>query len=125
MNRIRVTFAATLLSTAVLGGLGGCSDSEPITPSQSTKEGTGLNKTPAGMEKPMPEPTPVAADLTHVLTKDSPYYKATPAQAKPADGTLKSGTKLLLLTPSGSYSQVWAENGVKAYVATDNLKPIK
>jgi hypothetical protein len=164
MNRSSTTTLGTLtrlaatavLSAAALAGVGGC-QSEPATPSQSTKEGTGLNKTPAGMEKPMPEgkpgtsatppspsakegtgankipagmerpspePTPAAGDLTHVLTAETPYYKSSPAQGKPADGKLKGGTKLLLLMPAGSYSQVWAETGVKAYVPTDSIQAI-
>jgi hypothetical protein len=94
-----------------------------IKPGESTKEGTGAMKVPAGMAKPTPEPAPAAADLTHVLTKDSPYYKSSPMQGKAPDGTFKSGTKVLLLMPMGSYSQVQAESGVKGYVPTDSLQP--
>jgi hypothetical protein len=156
MKKPSTKLATALLAAAVAAALGGC-QSEPATPAESTKEGSGAMRTPAGMEKPMPagaggtavtpaestktgsgamktpagmekptpEPTPTAADLTHVLTADAPYYKSSPAQGKPADGTLKSGTKLLLLMPAGSYSQVWAENGVKGYVSTASIQSIK
>src|SRR4051812_4810854 len=97
--------------------------STTIKPTESTKEGTGMNKMPAGMAKPTPEPAPAAADLTHVLTKDSPYYKSSPMAGKAPDGTFKGGTKVLLLMPMGSYSQVQSETGVKGYVATDSLQP--
>jgi hypothetical protein len=148
--------AAVILSAALLAAVGGCK-SEPAEPSQSTKqgsgamkepagmskpqptggssmttpptestkEGTGLNKTPAGMAKPSPEPVPAAADLTHVVTKDSPYFASSPTQKRAPDGTFKAGTKVLLLMPMGSYSQVQAENGVKGYVATEGLQSLK
>src|SRR3954469_13164526 len=134
----RLVAAAAVLSAVVSAGIVGGCQSEPATPSQSTKEGTGAmknpagmerpqptgssgstvtptestkegtgaNKMPAGMAKPTPEPALKAADLTHVVTADTPYYKSSPAQGKTADGTLKGGTKVLLLMPMGSYSQV-------------------
>jgi hypothetical protein len=95
-----------------------------VKPTESTKEGSGAMKTPAGMAKPAPEPALKASDLTHVVTTDTPYYKSSPAQGRPADGTFKGGTKVLLLMPMGSYSQVQAESGAKGYVATESLKPI-
>ena len=148
--------AAAILSAAVSAGIVGGCQSEPATPSQSTKEGTGAmknpagmerpqptggsnstvkptestkegtgaGKTPAGMSKPTPEPALKAADLTHIVTTDTPYYKSSPSQGKPADGTFKSGTKVLLLMPMGSYSQVQTESGTKGYVTTESLKPI-
>ena len=72
-----------------------------------------------------PAATPVAdKDMTHVLTKDEPYYTTSPAQAKPPDGTLKAGTKVVVLMPRGSYSQVMTGDGKRVYTSTAALKPV-
>jgi hypothetical protein len=69
--------------------------------------------------------TPVPEkDLTHVLSQDEPYYATSPAQGKPADGTLKAGTKVLVMMPRGSYSQVVTADGKRVYTSTAGLKPI-
>jgi hypothetical protein len=62
--------------------------------------------------------------MTHVLTKDEAYYATSPAQARSPDGTLKAGTKVVLLMPRGSYSQVMTADGKRAYVSTASLKPV-
>ena len=69
--------------------------------------------------------TPVPEkDLTHVLSKDEPYYASSPAQGRPADGTLKAGTKVLVMMPRGSYSQVVTADGKRVYTSTAGLTPI-
>ena len=57
--------------------------------------------------------------MTHVVALDQPYFKGSPAQATPPDGTLKKGTKVLLFSFSGSYSKVMTEDGLTAYTSTD------
>jgi hypothetical protein len=69
--------------------------------------------------------TPVPEkDLTHVVSEDSPYYASSPAQGKPADGTLKAGTKVLVMMPRGAFSQVVTADGKRVYTTTSGLKPI-
>ena len=60
--------------------------------------------------------------FTHVIGTETPYYTTGPQQGQPADGRFSAGTKVKLLRKAGSYSQVRAENGVVAYVASDALK---
>ena len=75
--------------------------------------------------------TPAAAaatvadkDMTHVLTKDEAYYATSPAQARQPDGTLKAGTRVMLLMPRGSYAQVMTADGKRVYTTTAALKPV-
>jgi hypothetical protein len=75
--------------------------------------------------------TPAAAaatvadkDMTHVLTKDEAYYATSPAQARQPDGTLKAGTRVMLLMPRGSYAQVMTADGKRVYTSTASLKPV-
>ena len=63
-------------------------------------------------------------DMTHVLTQDEAYYATSPAQAKKPDGTLKAGTKVVLLMPRGSYAQVMTGDGKRVYTSTAALKPV-
>jgi hypothetical protein len=63
-------------------------------------------------------------DMTHVLTQDEAYYATSPAQAKKPDGTLKSGTKVVLLMPRGSYAQVMTADGKRVYTSTAGLSPV-
>ena len=70
-------------------------------------------------------PTPPKITATHVLTKDEPYFSAVPAAASAApDGTLKSGTKVLMFSWTGLYAKVTAEDGTTGYVAIEGLDPI-
>ena len=63
-------------------------------------------------------------DTTHVLTEDAPYYKSSPAQGSPADGTFKAGSKVLLLVPGEPYSQVKSQDGTTAYTTTAQLQAL-
>jgi hypothetical protein len=63
--------------------------------------------------------------FTHVLNADVPYYSTGPQQAKPPDGTFKAGSKVVFIQDAGSYSEVETEDGIKGFVSTDALKPIK
>jgi hypothetical protein len=63
-------------------------------------------------------------DMTHVLTQDEAYYSTSPAQARKPDGTLKAGTKVVLLMPRGSYAQVMTADGKRVYTSLGALKPM-
>ena len=69
-------------------------------------------------------PPPAAKDLTHVLTKDEPFFASEPTPGAAPSGTLKSGSKVLVLIPGAEYSQVITDTGVSAYTFTDGLKPL-
>ena len=127
-----------LAATALLTGVTcvGCAKDEKKDPEPAMKMTT---STPA-MASPATKPaatatvkatTPAAPattvpdkDMTHVLTKDEPYYALSPAQAKAPDGTLKAGTKVVVLMPRGSYSQVMTGDGKRVYTSTAALKPV-
>jgi hypothetical protein len=98
--------------------VGGCWNQSSSTPSN----------TPTTMPAPvvsLPTTTPPAAkDLTHVLTKDQPIFLDMPSgEAKPV-GTLKEGSKVLVMVPGADYSQVTTDKGIEVYTATDGLKPL-
>lgn len=65
-------------------------------------------------------------DMTHTLTKDQPYFTSEPSgpAAAPA-GTLPAGSKVLLVIPGATYSQVTTSSGMSVYTMTDGLKSIK
>jgi uncharacterized protein YgiM (DUF1202 family) len=67
-----------------------------------------------------------AARFTHVVKKDTPYYKTGPQQGRPEDGTLRQGTKVSLTGKNiGGYVQVDAEGGIQGYVDQNDLEPIR
>ena len=125
-----------LAATALLMGVAcvGCAKDEKKDPEPAMKTTT---STPA-MASPATKPTatvkattPAAPtttvpdkEMTHVLTKDEPYYVLSPAQAKAPDGTLKAGTRVIVLMPRGSYSQVMTGDGKRVYTSTAALKPV-
>lgn len=77
-------------------------------------------------EVALPSTTPPAAkDLTHVLTKDEPLFINEPdsSSSKPVT-TLKEGTKMLVVIPGATYSQVITDRGITGYTMTDGLKPL-
>lgn len=63
--------------------------------------------------------------FTHVVGADTAYYRDGPQQARPADGTLVAGTKVRLVSESGSYSLVETPDRLRVYVASDSLKALK
>ena len=75
-------------------------------------------------DKPAPV-EPARPGLTHVVHVDSAYYTDGPQQSRPPDGTFKAGTKVKLVREAGSYSLVESQAGVRAYVSTGALAPIK
>lgn len=53
---------------------------------------------------------------SHVVLHDASYYRQGPHQAAGPDGDLPAGTKVLVIGAKNGYQQVWADNGVIAYV---------
>jgi hypothetical protein len=73
---------------------------------------------PVALEKPP------AASMTHVLTKDEPFYESMPGAGAKSLGELKTGTKVLLMVPGSKYSEVLTEDGATVYTVTDGIDPI-
>jgi hypothetical protein len=69
-------------------------------------------------------PPPDAKYLTHVLTKDEPYFASEPTPGAPPSGTLKAGVKVLVVIPGALYSQITSDTGISAFTVTDGLKPL-
>ena len=63
--------------------------------------------------------------VTHLVSGEEYYYIDGPQQMRAPDGKFKEGTKVQLVQDSGSYSVVVSEDGVRAYVSTASLKPVK
>lgn len=63
-----------------------------------------------------------AEKFPYRLTRDVPYYRTGPQQARPPDGTLRAGTRVILIYDGGSYSRVRTEGGVEGYVSTDAIE---
>jgi hypothetical protein len=92
---------------------------------------------PAGPIEPVAppgggDPADVQADFApadeafcHTIAVDTEYYLGGPQQAQPPDGTFKAGTKVRLLVEAGSYCVVETEDGVTAWVAADDVKPVE
>ncbi|MCA9242415.1 MAG: hypothetical protein KDA32_00560 [Phycisphaerales bacterium] len=55
------------------------------------------------------------------VRQEAPYYIDGPQQPGPPDGFLPDGTQVLVLGSAGSYSTVWADNGVIAQISTAAL----
>lgn len=62
--------------------------------------------------------------FTHVVQVATEYYLNGPQQARPADGTLASGTLVAVVEDAGSYVVVLTEDGIRAFVSTASLKEI-
>ena len=123
---MRLPKASSILICAVAGNaLLGCHAASPEGPTATSMPAPDVTTMPAS---PATQPTaamPAAKDMTHVLTKDEPYYTVDPAagSATPA-GTLKAGSKVLVIIPGAPYSQVVTDMGVSAYTMTEGLKPL-
>lgn len=61
---------------------------------------------------------------THIVAKETAYYRDGPQQARPADGILAAGTRVRLLSEAGSYSLVETPGLGRVYVATDSLQQL-
>jgi len=141
MKAIKASTGVALLAGVLCGGCqkdtsasASAKSSEPMAKPQAESSVTMTTTTPPPTAPPLAAPaaavavtttTPVPEkDLTHVLSRDEPYYASSPAQGRPADGTLKAGTKVLVMMPRGSYSQVVTADGKRVYTSTAGLTPI-
>jgi hypothetical protein len=144
MKAIKASTGVVLLAGVLCAGCqkdssagASAKSSEPMAKPQAAESSTmTTTKAPPPTSTPpiaAPAAAPVAVatttpvpekDLTHVLSKDEPYYASSPSQGRPADGTLKAGTKVLVMMPRGSYSQVVTADGKRVYTSTAGLKPI-
>jgi hypothetical protein len=57
------------------------------------------------------------------LTTDSDFYRDSPQQARPPDGTLAAGTTVVVLQWAGSYTQVRTEDGDVGFIETGSITP--
>ena len=104
--RMMICAAAVMIGTGM-----GCTPSSKSSNSSNTSTG---GSTPSAMTAP---------STNYVLTKDAQYYKNSPAQPMPPDGTWREGTKVTLVKSMGNYKLVESSDGTKAYVASDALGP--
>lgn len=65
-----------------------------------------------------------AIRFTHVVSTEAAYYRESPAQGRPFDGSLYPGTKVVLLRDAGSYALVRTESGADVFVAADTLREL-
>jgi hypothetical protein len=134
MQKLKMSLCLTALAALTLGGCHSGGDSATVAPTATTVPPTnGAVNGPTTMPVPsahqteiaLPATTPPAAkDLTHVLSKDEPFYLNEPGANPVAVGTLTAGSKVLVVIPAAPYSQVITDKGVSAYVLTEGLKPL-
>mgnify|MGYP003997266449 FL=1 len=73
-----------------------------------------------------PTASPDKTSYTHVVGAEPAYYLGGPQQGRPSEGKLAGGTKGALSADTmGGYVFVEAENGIKAWVHADAVKPIE
>lgn len=129
MTRVKALALASCVTVgAVLAGCKSESSPPPTTPAPAVTPATQPSMVMPNQGK-MPEPPvtlekPAPSSMTHVLTKEEPYYSSMPGADAKAIGTLKSGTKVLVMVPGDPDSKVLTEDGATVYVPTDGLDPI-
>ena len=143
MNVIKATTALGLIVAAAAAGCKS-STSEPSTapaPAGAAEMKAASETTMAPLSAgatPPPEAPAAAAsaapavatpaladkDMTHVLAKDEAYFSSAPMSGRKPDGTLKAGTRVVVMMPRGSYSQVMTADGKRVYTTTAALKPV-
>jgi len=125
-----------LVCTVGAAGLAGCMKASPDSPPPTA---TTMPMPDTNMKSPGPttmavpsaaaaaQPTaaaPAAKDMTHSITKDQPYFTAMPGPGVAPAGTLKAGSKVLVIVPQVPYSQAITDTGISVYTATDGLQPL-
>jgi hypothetical protein len=119
---------AILSAAAIVGCKSGTATPTDTTPPPAVTPATQPSTAMPNQGK-MPTPPvtltkPDPATMTHVLTKDEPFYESMPGADAKAMGELKSGTKVLLMVPGAMYSKVLTDSGETVYTMTDGLDPI-
>jgi hypothetical protein len=123
MRSMKTSLSLLLLGGAVVA-VGCASKPAPPEMAPATMPAATMPAAPALAPVVTALKAPAEKDLTHVLTKDEPYFADMPAAGATPAGTLKEGSKVLVLIPGADYSQVTTDKGVSAYTATDGLKPL-
>lgn len=110
MNQRTLTAAVGL---AVAGlTLGGCAKDKSA------------DGTPAGTSGATAKAAPMPPKaMTHVVTKDVPFYASPRATSSPL-GTIKGGSKVLLVIPGADFAQVETADGATGYVMTDAVESL-
>ena len=104
-----------LLLLLVIAFVAGCSNDTPV-PAPTPE-------TPATPQVEQPAEGPESATFSgHALAADTEYYLEGPQQSRPPDGTLKAGTKVMVIEDAGSYCRVRSEDGIVAFIAADAIK---
>ena len=128
--------ATTTFGIIMAAAAAGCksSTSEPSTTSSTptpTTKSPGPSETTMAPVTTASKSTPAIAtpaladkDMTHVLAKDEAYFSTMPVAGRSPDGTLKAGTKVVVMMPRGAYSQVITADGRRVYTTTAALKPV-
>ena len=132
MKHITTTtaLALTLAAAAAVTGCASKSESPSSDASPGTMTTTGATGTPTTMTPTTSAPAAATEaaiaekDMTHVVSKDESYFGSMPMAGKKPDGTLKAGTKVVVLMPRGGYSQVMTADGKRVYTTTAALKPV-
>ena len=106
-----------LLPLLLTAALFGCSTDAPI-PEQTPQPAA------SSEEQQTPSSAETANEFTHTINIDTEYYTGGPQQARPPDGTMKAGTKVILVEEAGSYCRVRSEDGVDGYVAAGSLEAV-
>ena len=108
----------TRLLLLVIAFVAGCSGSTP-SPAPPPETPTSA---PVPVEQPAEAPAS-GAFSGHALPADTEYYRDGPQQSRPPDGTLKAGTKVMVIEDAGSYCRIRSENGIVAFIAADAIRP--
>ena len=78
-------------------------------------------------KKPIQQAKPsklARSEFKHSVIHETPYFKIGPQQALPPDGSFKVGTKIRIIKEAGSYSWVESADGIKAFIATNDIEMI-
>jgi hypothetical protein len=127
--RKKMAIRATAACGALL--LIGCHSSSTPTamdkPAGSPATQQSMPMVTADQGKPPLPPGPAKPDpksMTHVLTKEEPYFESMPGADAKSIGKLTKGSKVLLMVPGSTYSKVLTDEGLEVYTVTDGLDPI-
>ena len=59
---------------------------------------------------------------THLVASDTEYFKNTPREDQPADGSFAAGTKVCVVTEGEKYVVVKSTDGIEGYVTFDSIQ---
>src|SRR5687768_14403449 len=130
---MKIASKSTVFALVIGAAVAGCKSDSSDEPTASKSGTVATTMTPpARTTKPAATTsTPAVAapaladkDMTHVLAKDESYYAGMSAAGKAPAGKLKAGTKVIVVMPRGSYSQVMTADGKSVYTSTAALKPV-